>query len=79
MRSIPRSTASSSETSMRLIELAGTDLSRGSIIIWQIGNDVNWRRMGGEGSEIKGTDKGRRAKRNATRNRGMRIVHSLYF
>lgn len=77
-RSIPRSIASSSGTLMRLIELVGMDLSRGSIIIWRIGSNVNWR-MGEEDSEIKGTERAK-GKREAQRetSRNANCTHSLY-
>lgn len=55
-RSIPRSTASSNGTLTRSIGSVGADSSRGSIITWQTGSNVNWqeeRITGRRGSEEK--------------------------
>lgn len=63
---------------MRSIELVGADLSRGSIIIWQTGSDVNRRRtgeLGGEGSEMKGIE---RAKGKEKSNENANYIHLLY-
>lgn len=61
---------------MRSIELVGADSSRGSIIIWQTGSDVNWRRTGGEDSEMKGIKRAKGNENRSEQHHGTRIVHT---